>query len=269
MEPSTPDSTARVSRVGVISPLSIPAWHRRFLQQAGWTRDLRQYLYRRAKVPTARRILEVGCGTGALTAEWSALTSALIVGLDCSAPHLEFARQHDAATPFTQGDARALPYSSGVFDATYCHYLLLWVHDPLAVLAEMRRVTRRGGAVLALAEPDYGARIDYPPGLEPLGRWQYEALKRQGAEPETGRRLGALFARAGLQTVETGVLGGQWQGLPEPEVWEAEWTVLQADLQGWVSPDILAQLSTAEAAAWQRGERVLFVPTFYAWGQVK
>lgn len=269
MAPSTPDSVAGASEFEAASSLSVSAWHRRFLQQAEWTRDLRRYLYGKTGLSQARRILEVGCGTGAVTAELGALTSATVFGLDHYVPHLEFARQYDASAFLAQGDAQALPYPSGIFDVTYCHYLLLWVPNPLAVVAEMRRVTRPGGAVLAMAEPDYGGRIDYPPELEALGRRQHEALKRQGAEPEMGRRLGALFAGAGLQAVETGVLGGQWRGRPEPEAWDEEWLILQADLQDQVSPSALAQLRAADEAAWQRGERVLFVPTFYAWGQVK
>jgi cyclopropane fatty-acyl-phospholipid synthase-like methyltransferase len=43
-------------------------WHARYLQQARWTRPLREYLYGKAGVDSARRVLEVGCGTGALLA---------------------------------------------------------------------------------------------------------------------------------------------------------------------------------------------------------
>ncbi len=255
-------------KTSAASSLPLSAWHRRFRQQASWTRDLRHYLYGRLEFARASRILEVGCGTGVLTSELSSFTSAAAFGLDCRFSHLEFARQSDSSTFFTQGDAQALPYSAHTFDLVYCHYLLLWVHDPAAALVEMRRVTRTGGAVLALAEPDYGARIDYPAELEMLGAWQREALEQQGAAPELGRRLAGLLAHAGLQDIEVGVLGGQWRGQPEPEALDMEWAVLQADLQGSVAPGVLARLRAAEAAAYQRGERILFVPTFYAWGRV-
>ncbi len=255
-------------KTSAAASLPLPAWHRRFRQQASWTRDLRHYLYSRLEFSRASRILEVGCGTGVLTSELNRFTSAAAFGLDCRLTHLEFARQSDSSTYFAQGDAQALPYPAHAFDLAYCHYLLLWVCDPAAALLEMRRVTRPGGVVLALAEPDYSARIDYPPELEVLGTWQQAALEQQGAAPKLGRRLAGLFAGAGLQEIEAGVLGGQWRGEPAPEAIDMEWAVLQADLQGSVAPDGLARLRVAEAAAYQRGERILFVPTFYAWGRV-
>jgi len=74
----------------------------------------------------------------------------------------------------------------------------------------MARITRPGGAVLALAEPDYGGRIDYPIKLAQMGKWQIESLRLQGADPLMGRKLATIFNSAGFDSVETGVLGGQW-----------------------------------------------------------
>ena len=184
-----------------------------------------------------------------------------------SAASLEYARRVDPWTAFACGAAEQLPYAAGTFDLCYCHFLLLWLPNPLAALGEMRRVTRRGGSVLALAEPDYGGRIDYPDELAPLGDWQRQALERQGADSHLGRKLGALFGQAGLRKVETGVLGGRW-GAPLPAAdLAAEWNVLQADLDGTVPMARLQELHDRDAAAWRRGERILFVPTFYASGQ--
>ncbi len=261
MDQNTPNPLAA-------EPLSLEAWHARFCQQAGWTRDLRQYLYGRAGLSEARRVLEVGCGTGVIAADLAACSSAAVHGLDLSLRHLRFARRQGIAAQFACGEASALPYATGVFDLTCCHFLLLWVSRPEAALAQMRRVTRKGGVVLALAEPDYGGRIDYPSELAPLGQWQRDALKRQGADPEIGRKLGALLRRAGLQAVETGLLGGQWGPAPSSEARTSEWAVLQADLGPTVALETLQHLQSLDDAAWQRGERVLFVPTFYAWGRV-
>jgi hypothetical protein len=132
----------------------------------------------------------------------------------------------------------------------------------------MARVTAPGGAVFVLAEPDYGGRIDYPLELEQLGIWQHEALKNQGAEPYLGRQLASILNKAGLQNIEVGVLGGQWKGKPEKHEWESEWMVLLSDLQNYVPLERLEQLQKIDANAWKRGERILYVPTFYGWGRV-
>jgi hypothetical protein len=149
---------------------------------------------------------------------------------------------------------------------------LLWVEAPPVVIAEMARVTRPGGAVLVLAEPDYGGRIDYPQQLERLGEWQIAALRKQGADPELGRRLAGLLARSGLEVVETGVLGGEWTGTPDRENLDLEWSVVESDFDslgfGREERETLKRLQDAEWAAWESGERVLFVPTFYGWGRV-
>ena len=125
-------------------------WHSRFLQQAAWTRDLRGYLLERAGLTQARRVLEVGCGTGVILSDL--VTSAAIHGLDLEASRLAEARINVPAASLTCGNALALPYPSGIFDITFCHFLLLWVQDPLLALLEMKRLTCQGGAVLALAE---------------------------------------------------------------------------------------------------------------------
>ena len=154
-------------------------WHRRYLQQAAWTRDLRLYLFEHAGLKKALRVLEVGCGTGAVLADLD--TPASIFGLDVDFLRLVGAKSHVSAAVLTCGNALGLPYSPGVFDLTFCHFLLLWVGDPLQALREMKRVTRPGGSVLALAEPDYNSRLDEPQTLAQLGCWQAEIPAKAGS----------------------------------------------------------------------------------------
>jgi len=179
-------------------------WHSRFLQQAAWTRDLRVYLFERAGLTLARRVLEVGCGSGAILSDLA--TPATVHGLDLEPLRLAEARVHVPAAALVCGNALQLPYPPKVFEITFCHFLLLWVRDPLLALLEMKRVTGTGGAVLALAEPDYDSRVDKPEALAPLGRWQAESLQRQGADPGLGSRLADLFRQADIPPIETGTL---------------------------------------------------------------
>jgi ubiquinone/menaquinone biosynthesis C-methylase UbiE len=161
-------------------------WHKRFVQQAAWTSEIRLYLFERAGMQAAKRVLEVGCGTGAILSGLA--TQAVMHGLDKDQARLSEARRHAPKANLACADALALPYASGIFDITFCHFLLLWVGDPFLALREMKRVTRPGGSILALAEPDYGARVDKPDELAVLGRWQTESLRRQGADPFIGIR---------------------------------------------------------------------------------
>jgi len=241
-------------------------WHARFSQQADWTRELRAYAFDKVGLKRAGRILEIGCGTGALLAELPA--QATVHGLDLEPARLVEARLHAPGAALICGNALSLSYPAGSFDITFCHFLLLWVHDPLQALREMRRVTRPEGFVLALAEPDYAGRVDQPKELRPLGRWQAESLRRQGADPNLGRRLASLFAGAGITVLETGSLRGRGMHPLRPGEWELEWAVLETDLAGYIPARKLQRMKKLDEEAWRRGERVLYVPTYYAWGRV-
>jgi ubiquinone/menaquinone biosynthesis C-methylase UbiE len=259
-------------------PLQAFEWHIRFSQQARWTSELRHFLLNRLGLSGALRILEVGCGTGAILADFKiptesasslvAMRNPRLYGLDFNRPFLKLAAQNLPLIRLSEGDGLHLPFASACFDLACCHFLLLWVNDPYRVVAEMHRVTRSGGFVVAFAEPDYGGRIDYPPELNQLGLWQQQALRRQGAEPQIGRKLSAIFHAAGLKNVKTGVLGGQWSGAPSLDDWKIEWQVLQDDLHDQTSFENFGRLRTLDWQAWQNGERVLYVPTFYALGLV-
>jgi hypothetical protein len=72
-----------------------------------------------------------------------------------------------------------------------------------------------------------------------------------------------------LSSIEFGVLGGQWRSIPSKAEWDSEWRVLEHDLQESHKMSIHARkLKALDWSAWQLGERVLFVPTFYALGFV-
>lgn len=248
--------------------LTLQEWHRRFTRQSLWTASIRQYLYRRTALAQNQRVLDVGCGSGVITADLLKNTGALITGIDIRLDFLQFASANLTPAGWLQADGLTMPFAPRVFDSAYCHYVLLWISDPLRLIVEMKRVVRPGGFVIALAEPDYGGRIDYPQQFESLGILQTQSLQRQGADPLIGRKLNGLFHQAGLEEIEIGLLGGQWLNPPSPEEWESEWEMLASDLLGLISPDDLAELKQDEYQAWEKGERILYVPTFFAVGRV-
>lgn len=248
--------------------ISLPDWHRRYTQQAGWTQSLRSYLYNLCNLAEARSVLEVGCGTGVILKDLFAYTKSIHpVGIDIEVEKARFAARFAPQAHLVSADGLSLPFASGVFDITLCHFFLMWVNAP-AALMEMKRVTAPGGILLALAEPDYGGRIDYPEPLAELGQWQSRALREQGADPLMGRKLRALFSGIGLQAIQSGIIGGHWQGSPTGEELNLEWTVLRSDLQHLVDDQYLNWLEEQDRQAWKDGTRVLFVPTFFAMGIV-
>jgi SAM-dependent methyltransferase len=253
----------------MVRPDSIDRRHLRFTEQAAWTAGLRRRLLDRIPDREAARLLEVGAGTGAVTEELVAQRrEARVLALDIDPQACRFGAHHAAGAIWHCGDAHALPYGTSSIDATIFHFVLLWLDDPAQALAEAVRVTRAGGWVAALAEPDHAARLDYPDVLARLGERQTEALALQGADVRMGRRLRALFAAVDLEDVESGLLGGEWSSGSLPGEPSLEWETLRRDLELTVPAADLDALETFDRASWDRGERVLFVPTFYAIGRV-
>lgn len=254
-------------------PLKAADWHKRFTQQAGWTSTSRQYLFKLAGITGDSLLLDLGCGTGAIAADLTGGASRSPVGIDISTEFLALAVDLVPDGRFVNGDGHELPFRQASFDACYCHYVLMWVEDPLLVLQEMARVTKPGSAVLALAEPDYGGRIDFPVRLEPLKELQTSGLQHLGADPELGRKLKGLFHRAGLVDITAGIIGAQWTSAPSREEFDSEWEVIRHDLEvlGKEKSGLLGsseEMQMIDREAWRSGQRVLYVPTFYALGKV-
>jgi SAM-dependent methyltransferase len=231
------------------------------LRQAQWTQATRSQLYRRANLLRAERVLDVGCGTGALTAELARRTRGEAIGLDIDPEMVAFAQQYAPDVRFEQGDALDLPYPNDHFDVVCCHFLLLWVADPERAVCEMARVTRAGGSVLVCAEPDYGARIDWPE--LPLAQWQVEGLRRQGADPRLGRKLRQLLVAARLRD-DVGVLPSLWDSAALRENFEHEWAWIARDVGAFVPAPDLARARAEAQSAIAAGIRLVYLPLFHA-----
>jgi ubiquinone/menaquinone biosynthesis C-methylase UbiE len=204
----------------------------------------------------------VGCGSGAILGDIPESPAARF-GLDLDMSALRECRINAPAVSLLRADGHALPYPDKSFDIAYCHYLLLWVRNPLQVVREMARVSRR---VIAFAEPDYSQRVDEPDELKPLGKLQTESLRRQGANPSFGSMLAETFFRAGIQIEEAGLIQGQ-EKTRLSDGQENEWAVIESDLRRVLPPEEIQQMKAMDEAARKLGKRVLDVPTFFAWGK--
>lgn len=249
-------------------PVEIAELHHRYQIQASWTRELRRRVLHDVGGSETSSVLEVGSGTGIILGDVHRLLNARPVGLDIDPKASLFAASIDPQSDYLTGDGFALPFDDDAFDLSLCHFLLMWVQDPLRILSEMQRVTCPGGWVLALAEPDYEARLDHPPELIALGDAQRRSLEQRGVDPRVGRRLATYLHQAGFNEVTVGILGSEWRGAPPESDWASEWDTLHKDLEDAMPYPDLRRLQTIDREAWKQGTRVLFVPTFYGFARV-
>lgn len=147
----------------------------------------------RAELQYGDRILDAGTGTGIGAA--AAMTSGReVVGVDAAAGMLAIARREVPGARFVEADYSELPFPSGSFDVVISVHALHFAVDPVATLAEWRRVTTGGGR-LSLSVPGPRAALSY--GLyDPIYR-RHGLLRR--IEVPTRAKLLASARGAGWQ----------------------------------------------------------------------
>jgi SAM-dependent methyltransferase len=158
-------------------------------------------------VSEGQRVLDVGCGTGALTAELVQRSGARAVSaIDPSVSFVEAVRSRFPAVDVHHAAAERLPFADRLFDSALAQLVVHFMTDPVAGLREMARVTRRGGLVAACV-------WDHAGGAGPLAVFWRAVLELDPhAHDESGLagvregHLADLFAAAGLQHIESTVL---------------------------------------------------------------
>jgi ubiquinone/menaquinone biosynthesis C-methylase UbiE len=162
------------------------------------------------------RLLEVGCGVGAVLAvlgqEYPGVD---LVGVDIEPKQLEFARGHleraGVEATLLEGDALALPFEDESFDYVWMMWFLEHVADPPAALREARRVLVPGGRVTAI-EVDYSTCRAEPstPAIEALFRAMVAGMAASGWS-DAGTRLPSWLRVAGFREVDEGERPFWWQ----------------------------------------------------------
>jgi SAM-dependent methyltransferase len=174
--------------------------------EAIWPQE--EPIFARHAARDGARWLDVGCGTGEITARLAGRFPAIsIVGVDLEAAHLERARVRCAAyggrVEFQTGDALALPFPDASFDLVISRHLLQAVPFPKKSLAEMARVARKGARLHVLAE-DYGMMWCHPTELDSDGFWQglpQEFARAVGCDNHVGRKMFTLLTDLGLSEI--------------------------------------------------------------------
>ncbi|MHA1972334.1 MAG: class I SAM-dependent methyltransferase [Candidatus Hodarchaeales archaeon] len=195
-----------------------------YLQQMSWTKQTRKYLFRKMNLFHSKNILEVGSGTGRLLQEINAFNPKIKpIGLDIDYFSLDFMLKNNRIDlPVINASGETLPFSDNLFDITICNWLLLWLKKPFLVLKEMVRVTREGGWIACLAEPDYAGRLDYPFDIS-LKNLFLESLS--APDPNVGKKLPYLFSKLGLQA-QAGLQSSVIQGQDAHNLYDHEFRLL-------------------------------------------
>lgn len=168
-----------------------------------WSRAVARVFLDWLAVADGRRWLDVGCGTGALSEEiLEAVSPVAVVGIDLSPAYIAYAREHvvDHRARFDVGDARALRFPSGLFDAVVSGLALNFVPEPARAVAEFARVASQGGVV--------GLYVwDYTDGMELMRRFWDAAVALDPAARalDEGPRFADICRPEALTGIFTGV----------------------------------------------------------------
>ena len=174
-----------------------------------------------ADVDTGQRVIDVGCGPGALTAELvRRLGAKAVSAVDPSEPFVAAARARNPGVDVQRASAEQLPFADRSFDAALAQLVVHFMSDPVAGLAEMARVTRHGGVVA-------GCVWDHGGGKGPLSVfWEAARELDPGVHDESalaGTRQGhlaELFDAAGLRDIEDSSISSSLEHATFEEWWQ-------------------------------------------------
>ena len=160
-----------------------------------------------AAIVAGQRVLDVGCGPGALTGELvRRLGPAAVSAVDPSEPFVAAARERYPGVSVQRAAAEQLPFEAQEFDAVLAQLVVHFMADPVVGLRELVRVTRKDGVVAACV-------WDHGGGQGPLSLF-WEAARELDPDVEdeshlAGAReghLAQLFEAAGLHEIEESTL---------------------------------------------------------------
>ena len=160
-----------------------------------------------AAIAVGQRVLDVGCGPGALTHELvKRLGMVAVSAVDPSEPFVAAVQERHPGVRVRRAAAEEMPFGDDEFDAALAQLVVHFMTDPVTGLREMARVTREDGVVAACV-------WDHAGSWGPLSQfWQAARELDPDVEDESQRagaregHLGQLLQEAGLREIEEGVL---------------------------------------------------------------
>lgn len=174
-----------------------------------------------ARVTAGQRVLDVGCGPGALTGELvGRLGPDGVSAVDPSESFVAAVRERYPDVDVRHAAAEELPFADDTFDAGLAQLVVHFMSDPVAGLREMARVTRREGVVAACV-------WDHADGHGPASVFWQAARELDNDAPDESRLAGVrpghlveLLTEAGLGDVEDEILAARSEHPRFEEWWE-------------------------------------------------
>jgi SAM-dependent methyltransferase len=161
-----------------------------------------------ARLAPGQRVLDVGCGPGALTAELVRRLGgpAAVTAVDPSEPFVAAVRERHPGVVVQRSAAEELPFPDHAFGAALAQLVVHFMSDPVTGLREMGRVTRPGGVVAACVWDHAGGRGPLSPFWEAAHRLDPHVEDESQLAGAREGHLGELLAAAGLHEIEEGAV---------------------------------------------------------------
>jgi SAM-dependent methyltransferase len=174
-----------------------------------------------AGVRRGQRVLDVGCGPGALTAELvSRAGPDAVSAVDPSLSFAAAARERLPGVDVRPSAAEQLPFPDGAFDAALAQLVVHFMADPVAGLREMSRVTRPGGVVAACVWDHAGGRGPLTAFWSAVRELDPATADESGLAGVREGHLARLFTQAGLRGIQVTTLTVQVRHASFEHWWE-------------------------------------------------
>jgi len=174
-----------------------------------------------AGIKAGQRVIDVGSGPGALTAELvRRLGTDAVAAADPSEPFVDAARERFPGVDVRLAPAEELPFPDDSFDAALAQLVVHFMADPMAGLAEMARVTHPGGVVAACVWDLAGGRAPISPFWQAARELAPDTKDESNLAGARDSHLAELFREAGLRDVEQSELSATVEYETFDEWWQ-------------------------------------------------